>query len=141
MHLEDISAFQKTFEKSSAWIQELNQLLAWDSEQKAYLGLRSVFHALRNRLTVEEAADFAAQLPMLLRGLFYEGYKPHGQPLKEKHLDQFLAHVAEYFPKETPEDVQRITKAVFQLIQKHVPAGEVKDIKANLPAELRQLWD
>lgn len=30
-------------------------------------------HALQDRLTVQEGADLAAQLPLLVKGIFYDG--------------------------------------------------------------------
>jgi len=48
-------------------------------------------HAVRNRIGPENAAHLGAQLPMLIRGLYYEGWDPTGKPTKERHEAQFLA--------------------------------------------------
>ena len=47
--------------------------LGTDDRQDAYRAVRGVLHTLRDRLPVEESAQLAAQLPTLLRGVFYEG--------------------------------------------------------------------
>ena len=54
---------------ANLWLKELADELGWADRERVYHALRSVLHALRNRLTVDEAADLGAQLPLLIRGL------------------------------------------------------------------------
>jgi uncharacterized protein (DUF2267 family) len=114
--------------------------LDWQDEHKAYLALRSVLHALRDRLTVEEAAQLGAQLPMLVRGFYYEGWDPTGKPVKERHQEQFLAHVKQDFRNDERVLPEKLVRAVFTLLSHHISGGEIKDVKHTLPAELRSLW-
>jgi uncharacterized protein (DUF2267 family) len=107
---------------------------------RAYHALRAVLHALRDRLTVEQAAALAAQLPMLVRGFYYEGWHPHGKPVKERHKEEFLAHIADAFRDDPDVDPEQVTRAVFDVLAKHVTAGEIESVKQGLPAELRSLW-
>jgi uncharacterized protein (DUF2267 family) len=132
--------FSKTLEKTHIWHIELMQELGWTDEHKAYLALRAVLHTLRDRLTVEEAADLAAQLPMLVRGFYFEGWNPAGKPVKERHQEGFLFHVQSYFKFDDRVDPEAVVRAVFNLLRKHVTRGEVDDIKHILPGELRELW-
>ena len=72
--------------------------LDWeDKPHKAYMALRTVLHALRDRLTVEEAIQLGAQLPMLIRGFYYEGWNLKGKPHKERHKEDFLDHIKKAF--------------------------------------------
>jgi len=68
------------------------------SRHDAYVALRATLHALRDRLPVEETAELAAQLPMLVRGVYYEGWDPTGKPVRERSLEGFLAGVAVELP-------------------------------------------
>jgi uncharacterized protein (DUF2267 family) len=102
--------------------------------------LRATLHALRDRLTVQQVAQFGAQLPMLIRGFYYEGWDPTGKPLKIRHKDQFLARVAQEFPGDNSIDPERIARAVFTVLAQRISAGEIKDIKHVLPSEIRELW-
>jgi uncharacterized protein (DUF2267 family) len=134
--------FDSTLQKTNSWLNDIMQELGWEDErQRAYLALRSVLHALRDRLTVEEALDLGAQLPMLIRGFYYEGWKITGKSLKERHREEFLAHIKHDFRNDERMDPEAITRAVFAVIARHASAGEIEDIKRILPAELRELWN
>lgn len=132
--------FAKTLDKTHLWLTDLMRELDWSSERRTYLALKAVLHALRDRLTVEEAVQFAAQLPMLVRGFYYEGWHPAGKPIKERHLDGFLLHVRTYFNPADGVVAEEVVRAVFKLLERHVSEGEVVQIQRMLPAELRQLW-
>src|SRR5258706_13987050 len=81
--------FDTTIRKTADWLRQIMQALGWENEQRAYLALRAVLHTLRDRLPIAEAAHLGAQLPMLIRGFYYDGWKPASKPLK-LHLDEFL---------------------------------------------------
>jgi len=141
MSATGLEAFDSTLQKTNIWLSDIMQELGWEGErQRAYLALRSVLHALRDRLTVEEALDLGAQLPMLVRGFYYEGWKITGKPLKERHRADFLAHITHDFRNDDRMDPEAIARAVFTVIARHASAGEIEDIKRILPAELRALW-
>jgi len=38
------------------------------------------------------------------------------------------------------EEAERIARAVFKVVSKHITTGEIKDIKRDLPNELYDLW-
>lgn len=131
-----VSAFESTLQTTSEWLNELNEELGRDDPQQAYRILRSVLVALRDRLTVEEATDLGAQLPMLIRGFYYEGWNPSKNPSREA----FLAHVSENLADLADGDPEAATRAVFKIISKHITGGEVDHIKSNLPTDLQNLW-
>jgi uncharacterized protein (DUF2267 family) len=136
-----LSAFDSTIHTTRAWLNELIGLLGRpDDPHRAYLALRAVLHALRDRLSVDEAASLAAQLPMLVRGFYYEGWHPHGKPLKERHKEEFLAHIRADFRQDPGLDPEQVARAVFQFLARHVTAGEVEKLKHTLPGEIRSLW-
>lgn len=135
-----LAPFDSTIQTTHVWLKEIQERLGWHESYRAYHALRAVLHALRDRLTVEQAAALAAQLPMLVRGFYYEGWHPHGKPVKERHKEEFLAHVADAFRDDPTVDPEQVTRAVFQVLAKHVTTGEIESIKQGLPAELRSLW-
>lgn len=129
------SAVQKTYE----WLVDVEQELHTDDRQVAYHALRAVLHALRDRLPVEEAAHLASELPILLRGLYYEGWRPSHKPEKLDR-DEFLARVAETYDASPTFDPLWLTHAVLAVLDKRVAAGEMSDIRGTLPKDFIELW-
>lgn len=132
--------FGRTVQKSAAWIEEIAADLDLDAHQ-AYRALRAVLHALRDRLSPVEAAELAAQMPMLIRGLYYEGWTPTGKPHRVKRPEEFLEHVrAELSGGFDDERAAEAVAAVFRLLNRHISAGELDDVRHCLPHALRALW-
>jgi uncharacterized protein (DUF2267 family) len=137
MSMTGLDTFDGTIHKTNHWLNELMQVLGWRDKHKTYRALKATLHALRDRLTVDEAAQLGAQLPMLVRGFYYEGWDPTGKPLRERHREQFLALIAREFDAYDPE---RVARAVFTLLERQVSEGEIQDVKQVLPEALRDLW-
>ena len=97
-----------------------------------------VLHTLRDRLTVAETADLGAQLPMLIRGIYYDGWMTKPMTVNQRKI--FLRHIAAAFQDEAEVFAEEVVWAVFKMLQRHVSAGEIKDVKQILPAEIRSLW-
>ena len=135
-----LEVFDTTVHKTHIWLNDIMQELGWEDRYKAYVGLRTTLHALRDRLTVEETAQLAAQLPMLIRGLYYEGWNPTGKPQKVRHTEAFLTPIRDHFRDDPRVDPEQVARAVLKVLTQHVSAGEIADIKHCFPTELRELW-
>jgi uncharacterized protein (DUF2267 family) len=136
-----LPAFDSTVQVTNVWLHDLQDELNCTDRHRAYRALRAALHALRDRLAVDQAAALAAQLPMLVRGLYYEGWHPHGKPLKDRHKEAFLAHVAAELESDPDANPEEVTRAVYRVISRHISDGEIDSVKHSLPAELRSLWD
>jgi uncharacterized protein (DUF2267 family) len=93
----------------------------------------------RDRLTVDEAVNPGAQLPLRYGAL--HGWRPAGRPLKHRHKAEFLGLVASAYPGLTATELEPAVRAVFKLLARHVTAGEIGHVRDQLPAEVRSLWD
>ncbi|NNG05114.1 MAG: DUF2267 domain-containing protein [Inquilinus sp.] len=140
MSVTGLRVFDETLQLTHSWLKDLMQRLDWDNRQDAYAALRAVLHALRDRMSVDEAAQLGAQLPMLIRGFYYEGWHPAHKPLKERHKAQFFDHVGREMRRDGNFDPEPVVEAVFELLADRVSVGEIDDIKGLLPAELKALW-
>ncbi len=101
--------------------------------------LRAVLHALRDRLGVNEVAHLGAQLPQLIRGVYYEGWHPAGKPLR-MHRDDFLAAVHDGLERDPALSPIAVSRSVLGMLGNHVSPGEVKKVLSCLPEDLRDLW-
>ena len=139
MSMTGLEVFDTTVHKTNHWLNEAMDELHWKDKHKAYDAFRSTLHALRDRLTVEETAQLAAQLPMLMRGFYYEGWDPTRKPERLRHRDEFLARIAQQFRNEAV-DPEAVARAVFAVLSHHVSQGEIQDVRSIVPQEIRELW-
>jgi uncharacterized protein (DUF2267 family) len=129
--------FTTTLDKTNRMLHEIEDALGWprDRRNQSYAALRAVLHALRDRLTVEEAAQLGAQLPMLVRGIYYEGWDPTRVPVK-MHRDEFFDRVRQEFPYDVPGGVEAVTRVVLETLRRRVTDGEWADIVSTMPKDL-----
>src|SRR5215475_545037 len=129
MSATGLEVFDRTLEKTNGWLHDLMQILNWKDRHAAYVALRATLHALRDRLSIEVVAQLGAQLPMLIRGFYYEGWNPTSKPLHLRHKEQFLAHVEQQLRGNDFVDdlsaVELLVRAVFTLLEQRVSAGEI----------------
>ena len=134
-----LAVFDTTIQATNEWLNELMDELDVEDKHHAYSVLRATLHALRDRLPPDEAAHLGAQLPMLVRGFYYEGWRPSGTHPKERSKAAFLDHIASEL-REPAGDVEPAVRAVFRLLLNRVSTGEVIDVQLLLPAGVRDLW-
>ena len=140
MSATGLDVFDTTLQRTHIWLKDLMLVLGWQDRHKAYQALRATLHALRDRLTVEETAHLGAQLPMLIRGFYYEGWDPTGKPVKARHRDQFLDRIRQHFRGDEQVDAELVAAAVFTVLASRVTEGEIGDVMHVLPPEIRDLW-
>src|SRR3954468_2699243 len=140
MSATGLEVFDTTIHRTNSWLKELMEELGEQDRHRAYQALRATLHALRDRLTIEEVAHFGAQLPMLIRGFYYEGWDPTGKPVRERHLEDFLVRVDSAFTPADAVDGEQVARAVFALLARKVSEGEIEDVRHVLPSEIRKLW-
>jgi uncharacterized protein (DUF2267 family) len=140
MSATGLDVFDTTLQKTHSWLNEVMRLMGWQDKHKAYQAVRITLHALRDRLSVGEVAQLGAQLPMLIRGIYYEGWRPDGAVLTTRHKEEFLAPIAEHFRSDPEVDAERIARAVFAVLAARIAKGEIEDIEHVLPKQLRVLW-
>lgn len=125
---------------AAEWINLLAEDLEWDDQGRAYMLLRETLHAVRDYLSVDEAADLSAQLPILVRGIYFDGWVPSRTPVKPHTKAAFLERVAEPFAETPLEDPERAVAAVFDLLRRKIAEGEFYQVANAMPKTLRDLW-
>ena len=127
-------------QQAHIWINDVEKRMGWNNKARAYRLLKTVLHALRDHLPVNEAVDLGAQLPMLIRGVYYDQWRPATTPVKDRHLESFLATIDKAFRDDPLDDTAEAAAAVFSLLSDRISAGEIADVRQELPAQLRLLW-
>jgi len=133
------SIIQHSVEKTHMWLNEVAAALGDEDHQYAYRALRAVLHTLRDRLTVDVAAKLAAQLPTLIRGIYYEDWDPSRTPLPIHDVQGFLDHVAEEGHMSGETEASLAVDAVARVLRTHVSTGEMELVLAVLPDSFRVL--
>jgi len=136
--MSQVDAFQITLQKTGEWLRDIRAALDWESDQRAYHALRTVLHMLRDRLPVAEAVHLGSQLPMLVRGFYYEGWTPNDKPVKMSH-EAFLEGVASHFRHDGADPV-RVTRAVIEVLINHTNIGQINKIAGLMPRDFCDLF-
>ncbi len=135
-----LESIDHTVQLTHIWINDLDARLHWNNKARSYRLLRCTLHALRDWLQVDEAVNLAAQLPTLLRGVYYEQWRPAAVPVKQRGKADFLARIDAGFANDPLPDTAFAVMAVFGLLSEKVTGGEIADVRQALPADLRALW-
>lgn len=140
MSLTGLPAFDSTVQLTNIWLNELMEELGWQDRQHAYHALWAVLHALRDQLGIEDVAALGAQLPMLVRGFYYDGWQPRLASRRPGGAKEFFARISSALREQHDVEPEEISQAVLRVLVRHVTAGEIEHLKRSLPHALRVLW-
>jgi uncharacterized protein (DUF2267 family) len=138
MSVASADAVERSVHKTNEWLNGIRDELGQDDREEAWRILKADLQVLRDQLTIDEAAQFAAQLPLVLRGAFYEGFDP-GRQDKVRHREEFLALFAERANLSDSTDAEQALSAATSVLSSHVTPGELDDLIAQLPSDLRSV--
>ena len=131
--------FSTTLQKTHEWLNDVCNELEIQDQQTAYLALRATLHAIRDHLQVDEVAQFGAQLPMLVRGFYYEGWDPPHKR-RRRHADDFLAMMDRELRDAPNVNAEDAARASIKVLVKRLPPGEIDQVLAQLPKEISVFW-
>lgn len=133
-----VAALDTSVQKTNEWLKELTDELGVDRDT-AYKVLRGYLQTVRDCLDVGEASDLAAQLPVVLRGVYYTGWDPSDAPLSLDR-DEFLSALRERAGlREQDPDPDAAASAVTAVLQHKITAGELTDVYAQLRDDVRKV--
>ena len=137
-----LTFLETTVQKTHEWLRDIKKELGFDNDRAAYAALRATLHGLRDLLGTYQVAQLGAQLPMLVRGLYYEGWNPApssaaGRPLRHDFLEAVRRQLHDH---EELRNTERVARIVFSVIKTHISPGEIAHIVQSLPPEVRTLW-
>lgn len=134
-----LEVFDRTFQTTNTWLNEIMEEIGPD-RQIAWKVLSTVLHKLRDMLQPDLAAHLGAQLPLLVRGAFYDLYEPSKQPTSFRTREHFVVEVEKWLSDVRPVDPVLAIETVFGVLNRHLTAGQVAKVREALPASTRSLW-
>ncbi|MEH6645985.1 DUF2267 domain-containing protein [Sulfitobacter sp.] len=140
MSAQGLEVIDHTVQLTHEWINELRERLDWGSSRDAARLLRVTLALIRDHLNNEEMAQLSAQMPLLIRGMFFEGWQPAHTPVRDRNAVHFIGAI-----EKQVGDVQgwrglEDIVAVFRTINSKISEGEVSDVKAGFPQSIRDMW-
>jgi uncharacterized protein (DUF2267 family) len=139
MSANGLDVFDRTLQTTHIWLNEIMEVTGPD-RQTAWHVLGSVLTVLRDRVPLELAAHLGAELPLLVRGIYYDHWKPGAQPERYRTLDEFLRGIVEHMGAMRSVDPGDAARSVFAVLSRHVSEGQVRKVRMALPEEIRNLW-
>lgn len=140
MSSQGLEVIDHTVLLTHEWINDLRDRLGWKSSRDALRLLRVTLAQVRDHLGHDELAQLSAQMPLLIRGMFYEGWSPSHTPLHERSIDQFMTPIEAKFTDVQDWHGKESVSAVFQTLNEKISDGEIEDVRAGLPQAIRDIW-
>ena len=140
MSANGLDAFDKTIQTTNIWLNEIMEQIGPD-RQVAWKALSTVLHKLRDRLPIGLAAHLGAELPLLVRGVYYDQFEPAKLPNDCDTPEQFVAEVAKWLGDTRTVDPDLATRAVFGVLSRSVAPGQLDKVCQALPKQLRQWFE
>lgn len=140
--MAELPILENNIHQAMDWIYAIEEACHWDEEnqKKAFAILRAVLHELRKLLPLEKAAQLSAQLPLIIRGIFFENWRPHVVVSQEIKKGDFLASIAKALYPYQNIDPEETVRSVFHVLKEKLPAGTLEDILKNMPKEIQELY-
>ncbi len=135
-----LESIDHTVQLTHQWINDLDTRLGWENKHRSFRLLRAVLQAVRDWLPVDDAVHFGAQLPELLRGIYYEHWRPTTTPVRHRSKLDFVGRIDDAFENDRLLFTAEAVTAVFDLLCDKLSAGEIEKVRHALPADLRALW-
>jgi uncharacterized protein (DUF2267 family) len=135
-----MSTMDHTMQVTNEWVHQLDELVPWDDSNKSFRLLRATLQTVRDQLGVEEAAQLAAQLPLFLRGVYYDGWDPSRTPSTLREKPDFIASIAGAMSPDTLDDSEATVNAVLSLLNTRISAGEINDVRNSMRKSVRDIW-
>jgi uncharacterized protein (DUF2267 family) len=140
MSTKTIASFESATADAYQWLNEIGGILGDEDRHFALQLLRGVLYALRDRLTIDQSAHLSAQLPMLIRGIYFENWNPQPLPSRDRTVEEFIDHVRPVMTGYHGTDLVEDVSAVFEVLRRHVSWGEADKIATMLPHAISTLW-
>jgi uncharacterized protein (DUF2267 family) len=141
MSATGLDVFDKTLQTTHVWLDEIMRDPAvGPDKQLAWRLLGATLRAVRDRLPVDLAAHLGAQLPLLIRGTYYDQFRPSALPGRDRSLDAFLERIRGELALSRSVNVRDGMRAVLAVLARHADRGQIAKVRDAMPEEVRAIW-
>jgi uncharacterized protein (DUF2267 family) len=74
-----------------------------------------------------------------VRGVYYDQFEPGKLPMRWDY-DEFVSEVSKWLSDTRPVDPDLGIQAVFTVLSRHLPRGQIDKVQHALPNGLRSVW-
>jgi uncharacterized protein (DUF2267 family) len=135
------STFDHSAQKANEWLRDIGARLGTENQSTEYAALRATLHAIRDHLSTDEIAHLGAQLPIAVRGLYFEGWNPKTAALRPRNKQEFIAAVErEVSGHQELVDIEETIRVTLSVLSRHISMGQMKQVIQHLPVGIRELW-
>jgi uncharacterized protein (DUF2267 family) len=134
-----LEVFDRTLHTTNTWLDEISAEIGPD-RHLAWHVLGAVLRSIRDEMLVEQSAHFAAQLPLLVRGAYFDQYRPSAQPTAARSHEEFIAKIQHDLDGARPVNAEHAAAAVMRTLNRHITEGQVKKVRDSLPKGVRAMW-
>jgi uncharacterized protein (DUF2267 family) len=140
--MSESGPFAAAVDHANHWVDQVATAMGGVDRHCAWSALRAVLQVVRDHVPHENAAHFAAQLPLVLRGGFYEGWRPVETPVHAHHASDFLGEIAAHMGQRRSDqvDVEQAFHAVIAALGRCGMEHELAHIQRLMPMPIRELW-
>ncbi|MCZ8122211.1 MAG: DUF2267 domain-containing protein [Magnetospirillum sp.] len=139
MSATGLEVFDKTVQETNIWLNEIAGALGAD-RHLAWHVLGAVLRVTRDRLPLALAIHLGAQLPLLVRGAYYDQWRPPSDRHHSRSQEDFVADVAANLAQTKPVNRVDAIRAVFDVLERHITHGQMENVRDALPKSIRGLW-
>ena len=140
------NTFEKDYREANHFIKALAlQLGTPNDTDHALRILQSVFKELRRRIIPDESLHIISQLPLMLKGMYVDGWNIN-EPLSEaKTFHEFLNEIRDNTGKSDDPDfaneelARKKIMIVFKELKKYIPDNELDQLRDELPTDVAKM--
>jgi uncharacterized protein (DUF2267 family) len=137
--------FDRYATEANQWLAVVARHLGIRDRQQAGRIFRAVLHALRDRIQLAEAVHLGAQLPILWKGIYFDGFKLRKEPVVIRDAQEWLLFIASHdafaeghdFP--TAEHTRLAFMGVMQALEELLSPGQYSQVVDALHTEIQEL--
>jgi len=133
-----IDVLDSSVQEVNEWLNDMEARLGTTDRKRAYNALKIALHALRDHVGRDNAVHLAAQLPLMIKGIFYENWQP--ARTSARTTQDFVQRGDGAAARGAAVDIEAAIRAGLDVLVARVNPAQSAKLVRLFPEELRELW-